>query len=76
MSDEGAAQYGQRHAAVYDRIYGARFAPDAAVDALAAAAGAGPILELGVGTGRLAIPLTQRGCSWTASTQARPWSPN
>ena len=55
------AAYGDRHAAVYDRLYGKRFAPDAAVDALAAAAGAGSVLELGVGTGRLAIPLTSRG---------------
>lgn len=56
-----AAQYGDRHASVYDRIYGARFVPDAAVAALAAAAGGGPVLELGVGTGRLAIPLAERG---------------
>src|SRR5215468_7486221 len=32
-----------------------------AVEFLAAAAGRGPILELGVGTGRLALPLVQRG---------------
>ncbi|MGI8880562.1 MAG: class I SAM-dependent methyltransferase [Jatrophihabitans sp.] len=56
-----AAEYGDRHAAVYDRIYGSRFRPDAAVAALAAAAGGGRILELGLGTGRLAIPLVERG---------------
>lgn len=33
----------------------------ACVDTLAALAGAGPALELGVGTGRVAIPLAQRG---------------
>ncbi len=60
MSDNSAAAYGQRHAAVYDRIYGMRFAPAAAVDALATA-GDGPMLELGVGTGRLAIPPNQQG---------------
>jgi SAM-dependent methyltransferase len=32
-----------------------------AVDFLAARAGAGPILELGIGTGRLALPLSRRG---------------
>lgn len=46
---------------MYDRIYGARFAPEAAVEALAHAAGAGRVLELGVGTGRLAIPLAGLG---------------
>jgi SAM-dependent methyltransferase len=32
-----------------------------AVDFLAARAGTGPVLELGVGTGRLALPLSRRG---------------
>lgn len=56
-----AADYGDRHAPVYDRIYGRRFAPESAVLALADAAGDGAVLELGVGTGRLAIPLAARG---------------
>jgi SAM-dependent methyltransferase len=34
---------------------------DPAVEFLAARAGAGPILELGIGTGRLALPLSRRG---------------
>jgi SAM-dependent methyltransferase len=58
---DGPGSYGDRHAAVYDRIYGDRFAPEAAVDAIAAAAGDGAILELGLGTGRLALPLVARG---------------
>ena len=57
----GAGAYGQQHAAVYDRIYGARFAPDDAVRTLARLGRDGGVLELGVGTGRLAIPLAQRG---------------
>lgn len=61
VADDRASSYGDRHAAVYDRIYGARFAPAAAVDALASAAGEGAVLEMGVGTGRLAIPLAARG---------------
>jgi SAM-dependent methyltransferase len=57
-----ASEYGDTHAAVYDRIYGARFAPDPAVAALARAAGpGGRLLELGLGTGRLAIPLVACG---------------
>jgi SAM-dependent methyltransferase len=34
---------------------------DPAVDFLAAQAGTGPVLELGIGTGRLALPLSRRG---------------
>jgi SAM-dependent methyltransferase len=55
------AAYGDRHAPVYDRIYGSRFAPEAAVGTLAAAGRDGGVLELGAGTGRLAIPLAARG---------------
>lgn len=62
MVDRRASEYGDSHADAYDRIYGARFVPDAAVTALAAAAGpGGRLLELGLGTGRLAIPLVERG---------------
>src|SRR5437764_4245634 len=34
---------------------------DPAVDFLADLAGAGPVLELGIGTGRVALPLSRRG---------------
>jgi SAM-dependent methyltransferase len=34
---------------------------DATVDFLAAVAGPGPVLELAVGTGRIALPLAERG---------------
>lgn len=52
--------YGERIADTYDRW--PRLAnPERAVEFLAAAAGRGPILELGLGTGRLALPLVQRG---------------
>lgn len=46
---------------MYDRIYGARFVPGATVTALARAAAGGRVLELGVVTGRLAVPLTAQG---------------
>jgi SAM-dependent methyltransferase len=61
MQNGRAATYGDRHARVYDRIYGSRFTPDAAVATLAKFADGSPLLELGVGTGRLAIPLAARG---------------
>jgi SAM-dependent methyltransferase len=56
------AGYGETHAGVYDRIYPA-FATDAAVARIVAMAAAtpGPVLDLGVGTGRLAIPLRAAG---------------
>ena len=51
-------------AARYDASSAAMFAPEVvepAVDFLAALAGAGRALELGVGTGRIALPLAARG---------------
>jgi SAM-dependent methyltransferase len=60
--DPPASAYGDAHAEVYDRIYGPRLNPDGAVEALVAAAGpGGRLLELGLGTGRLAVPLVDRG---------------
>ncbi len=46
---------------MYDELYGARFDAAPAVVALTAAAAGGTVLELGVGTGRLAIPLARAG---------------
>jgi SAM-dependent methyltransferase len=51
-------------AARYDASSAAMFAPDVvgpAVDFLVELAGAGRALELGVGTGRIALPLAERG---------------
>jgi SAM-dependent methyltransferase len=56
-----AAEYGETWAEVYDRLHADRPDTATAVDTLAALAGGGPILELGVGTGRLALPLAARG---------------
>ena len=55
--------YGEAFADVYDDWYSDIGDVDAAVEALAQLAqdaGSLPIVELGVGTGRLAIPLAQR----------------
>jgi len=62
-AEYGPSTYGERIAAVYDEWVGARVAEatDAAVARLAELAGAGPALELGIGTGRVALPLMARG---------------
>jgi len=57
----GADGYGEAFADVYDDWYGTSFDTEGAVEALAGLAGPGPVLELGVGTGRLALPLAARG---------------
>jgi SAM-dependent methyltransferase len=54
--------YGEKIADVYDAWYGVRLQkPEAAVQFLAAFAGKGRALELGIGTGRIAIPLAASG---------------
>lgn len=56
--------YGDRFAEVYDDWYGDVTdveACTARLAALVAEVGGGPVLELGVGSGRLAVPLAQRG---------------
>jgi hypothetical protein len=53
--------YGDRVAHEYDDVYGSMFDVDAAVELLSELAGSGPALELGIGTGRIAIPLRQDG---------------
>jgi SAM-dependent methyltransferase len=69
VSETGAASYGDAFADVYDRWYAD--VTDAAacvrcVSDLAAAAGGGAVLELGAGTGRLALPLSRHGLEVTA----------
>jgi SAM-dependent methyltransferase len=54
------AFYGDRWADVYDERVGGKDA-SAAVDFLADLAGGGAALELAIGTGRVALPLTSRG---------------
>jgi SAM-dependent methyltransferase len=61
MEGYGPETYGDRIADVYDGFYDHRLDTEGAVDALAELAGAGPVLELAIGTGRLALPLAERG---------------
>ncbi|MFE2582784.1 class I SAM-dependent DNA methyltransferase [Streptomyces sp. NPDC059378] len=63
MTDDDG-YFGERVAADYDRSSAEMFEPalvDATVDVLAELAGAGRALELGIGTGRIALPLARRG---------------
>ena len=53
--------YGDRIAEVYDDLTGSMPDPVDCVDRLAELAGPGPALELGIGTGRVALPLAARG---------------
>ena len=56
--------FGESVAARYDESENAEFDPDVVartVDFLADAADGGPALELGIGTGRIALPLAARG---------------
>jgi SAM-dependent methyltransferase len=57
----GPTSYGEAFADVYDDWYERISDIDATVDRVAAMAGGGRVLELGVGTGRLALPLAARG---------------
>jgi SAM-dependent methyltransferase len=59
MERYGAETYGDRIADVYDGHYSAH--DPATIEFLAGLAGAGPALELGIGTGRIALPLAERG---------------
>jgi SAM-dependent methyltransferase len=63
MDDEDG-YFGERVAAGYDESSADMFEPGvvaAAVDVLAELAGGGRALELGIGTGRIALPLAARG---------------
>jgi SAM-dependent methyltransferase len=59
MDGYDVTTYGQRVADVYDGWYPEHDGP--AIDLLAALAGDGRALELGIGTGRIALPLAARG---------------
>ena len=65
MEGYGASSYGDGMADVYDEWYATRGDIEGAVATLAAiaatVAGPGPVLELGIGSGRLALPLAATG---------------
>ena len=61
MNDHGPATYGDRIAEIYDRFHPGTEDARPQLNALAALAGRGGALELGIGTGRVAMPLAERG---------------
>jgi SAM-dependent methyltransferase len=56
-----SSTYGETWAEIYDEWIETHFSSPGDVDFLAGLAAGGRALELGVGTGRVAIPLTERG---------------
>ncbi len=65
MEGYDASTYGDRFVDVYDDWYEGITDTATCVEALTRLAGPGPVLELGVGTGRLAIPLARAGLAVT-----------
>ena len=61
MSDYAASTYGDQIADVYDDLYPPPADLSTAVSFLKDFAGSGPALELGIGTGRFALPLCATG---------------
>src|SRR5260370_18829932 len=61
MAEYDESSYGERIAEYYDLFYGKRDNPETVADFLAPLAGKRRALELGIGTGRIAIPLSARG---------------
>ena len=55
------AFYGDRWAEIYDERHAGLDPAAAAVEFLAGLSGGGPVLELAIGTGRVALPLANRG---------------
>lgn len=71
----GSVTWGRDIADVYDETYRAQFDPAVVqpmVDLLAELAGAGPALELAVGTGRVALALSARGVPVTGIELSAP----
>ena len=61
MPRYGPTSYGEAFADVYDDWYERISDVEATASQVASMAEGGPVLELGVGTGRLALPLLERG---------------
>jgi SAM-dependent methyltransferase len=61
METYDASTYGEHIADIYDEMHGQRLDTPATVGFLEQLAGDGPVLELAIGTGRVALPLAARG---------------
>ena len=73
MDDYTPATYGDRIASIHDERYPDSFAGDPSLGTalLAELAGERAALELGIGTGRVALPLKASGVQSTASRPPR-----
>lgn len=67
-----AETYGEHIADAYEELHRPLFDVDATIDVLAELAGPGPALELAVGTGRIALPLSNRGIEVHGIDISRP----
>ena len=74
MEGYGPATYGDRIAETYDALYEGTLDTEGAVETLADLAAGGPVLELAIGTGRLALPLVREAWRYTASMPPSEWS--
>jgi SAM-dependent methyltransferase len=61
MDEPEPETYADTVADLYDSWFGGMLEAVPAADRLAELAGRGPVLELGIGTGRVALPLAERG---------------
>ena len=61
MEGYDESTYGDAIADVYDDWYGDMFDVEATADLLASLVNGGRVLELAIGTGRVALPLARRG---------------
>jgi hypothetical protein len=61
MEEYGPETYGERIAAVYDELFHPPTRSEETVEFLAGLAPDGPVLELAIGTGRIALPLAAKG---------------
>lgn len=71
MEDYHPRTYGEAFADVYDEWYADVTDTEACVAAVARLAGGGPVLEMGAGTGRLALPLAAAGADVRALDASR-----
>lgn len=72
MDGFGPSTYGDAFADIYDTWYGDLPGRDDTVGTVARLARGGPVLELGCGTGRLALPLAHRGVVVHGLDSSRP----
>ena len=61
MEGYEASTYGDKIAGIYDALYQDLFDVEGTVEVLSGLARGGPVLELAIGTGRIALPLAERG---------------